>query len=93
MSTPGRSNRHHLRSVPTESPAVINLARRRAPSPADLDARVVAAALDWAAEVLSSPLELDDRTPEGRARLRLLDAVHDREYHAAYPTHRLDAPH
>lgn len=58
---------------------------RRPPTPAELERRIVVAAQAWAAEVLASPLLLDLTSPEGVARLVLLDAVHDLEYHNAYP--------
>lgn len=83
MTGADRSNRHHLRLIPVESFPVPEVARP--PSPTTLAARIVAAAQAWAAEVLASPLVLDPESREGRARLALLDAVHDLEYHSVYP--------
>lgn len=83
MTGADRSNRHHLRLIPVDPFPASEVVR--SPSPATLAARIVAAAQTWAAEVLASPLTLDPDSAEGRARLALLDAVHDLEYHSAYP--------
>lgn len=83
MTGPNRSNRHHLRSVPGAFPFPDPVPRP--PSTAELAARIVAAAQAWTAEVLASPLALDPRSREGMLRLALLDAVHDLEFHSAYP--------
>jgi len=85
MTSFDRSNRHHLRLIPTEVPT-FPVVGPNPPSPQTLTMRIVAAAQAWAAEVLASPLVLDPRSDEGRARLALLDAVHDLEYHSACTT-------
>lgn len=72
-----------LRSIPCAGDAPDPV--RRAPSPSSLSARIVSAAQTWATVVLSTPLVLDPESEEGRARLALLDAVHDLEYHSAGP--------
>jgi len=90
MTGPDRRNRHHLRLLPADFPTGPPADTVNRPSPQTLAARIVSAAQTWAAEVLSSPLTLDPDSPEGRARLALLDAVHDLEYHDARPV--IDVP-
>lgn len=64
--------------------ALESVRNKRAVSAHRLSMRVVDAAQQWAAEVLASPDGLlDQGTAEGRARIALLDAVHDLEYHQA----------
>lgn len=85
MTGQNRSNRHPLRLIPCTGDAPEPA--RRPPSMSTLSARIVSAAQTWAAEVLSTPLVLDPDSEEGRARLALLDAVHDLEYHSASAVH------
>ena len=85
MTGSDRSNRHHLRLIPTDAPTFPAVGPNP-PSPHILAALIVSAAQAWAAEVLAGPLVPDPHSREGRARLALLDAVHDLEHHSACPT-------